>query len=136
MVHARGPMPAFSVYESVEQLEVQISTFNLDVQVDEVTSITGMEFGLWLRPTASPSALSSSAEVHVLHTSLSTPAAICCGQLDTEASESRIDISLGANFDLTRMEFFETKTRLRIIMPKKAVHPKSLRLQVQKVAGD
>ena len=139
MVHARGPMPPFSVYESVEQLELQISTFNLDAHVDEVTtgSTTGMEFGLWLRPAASPSALSSSAEVHVLHTSLSTPAAICSGQVGTEASESRIDVSLGANFDLTRIEFFETKTRLRIIMPKKASgHPKSLRLQVQKVAGD
>jgi hypothetical protein len=75
----------------------------------------------------------------VLHTSLSTQGAICSGRQGkaaTEPLESRIDVSLSSYFDPTRIEFFITRTRLRIAMPKKAGNPKPLRLNVHKVQDD
>lgn len=139
MVMARGPMPPFAVYEVAQGLELQISTFNLAVEVDPEFSPSGSEFGLWLRADPSAAAVAPLGPARVLHTSLSTQGAICSGlqgKAATEQLKSRIDVSLSSYFDPTRIEFFEARTRLRITMPKKAGNPKPLRLNVQKVQDD
>ena len=139
MVMARGPMPPFAVYEVADGLEIQISTFNLDVEVDPELSHSGSEFGMWLRADPSAAAVAPHGPARVLHTSLSTQGAICSGRQGkaaTEPLESRIDVSLSSYFDPTRIEFFITRTRLRIAMPKKAGNPKPLRLNVHKVQDD
>ena len=43
---------------------------------------------------------------------------------------------LGTAFEATNVEFFESKCRLKIVLPKKAAKPKPLVMKLKRVGGD
>lgn len=126
-LHARGPMPPFSVYEMADGLELILSTFNLTVTVDELAHRADA-FGLSLSTDTEQNALVSYSAL--------TPSAVMVGGGDDQPADCRLEMCLGPSFDLQQVEFIESSQRLRIKLPKKTGKMRPLRLQVQKIRGD
>jgi len=113
VVFVTGPIPQLAIYDNAESLKLVISTFNLECQLDE----NDQGFSLRLRTNEEKRAA----------------AAVFQSSLGQSTLESRIDVAVLADrFDLQRVEVKETRTRVKVLLPKRVL----TRININRVRGD
>lgn len=110
LLFGSGCHPPFAVYEYAESLTVEVSTFNLLVELDQSLSNTfcpqgGQSFTLSFRIDDT-----KQANAAVFHTA--------CG-IDTPSTHSTLTVVLGTSFAHELIELTETKCRFTIVCPKR-----------------
>ena len=106
VVFCEGPAPSFAVYEREEGIKLVVSTFNLTYTIDEAPN----GFTMRLAPDFAKQAKATLFRSNFGET---RDGATQAGQ------GSRVDVVLGPSFNHAAIEVHETKTRLKVMLPKK-----------------
>jgi len=116
-----GAVPLFAIFDRPESLKLVISTFNTESKVDNDENDNGIEIYLVSHERKRNKAVVFSSSIDDPRAHAGVP------------SETRLKLSLSHKFDDQRVMVSQSKTRLKIILPKKKV---GTRVQINRVRGD
>lgn len=118
------------MYEREESIELDISTFNLTVDLDD--ELTDQSIGLWLRPNTAKLGEAVHFQTAVDLTP-QQPSAVASAKA---TSECRLEIAPGTAFDATNISIDASQYLLKIVLPKRSAKPKPLRVKLNRVGGE
>ena len=121
VVYAEGPPPQFAVYEREDSVKLVVSLFNLTIEIEE----TGKGFMMHLTPDHQKQAKASLFR--------STFGESRNGDI-VPGQTAKLEVVLGSAFAQQKIEVIETKTRLKVILPKLTA-PK-IGMTMHRVRGD
>ena len=122
VVYCEGPPPPFAVYERDDGIKLVVSTFNLTCEIDENPA----GFTMRLAPDHSKQSKASLFR---------SPFGETRHGQTLPADLTKLEVVLGPTFNLQAIEVAETKTRLKVMLPKKEAVPR-IGLKMHRARGD